>query len=210
MMTSRAEFRLLLREDNTVDRLLPIGRALGLVGDERWREFEAWRAELAAALRARASRASSPAPTAVNDALARFGCAPISGRRATLAELLRRPELDWRAVEQIAAAGGVAASEAAPSRARAHRDRDRRTRATSAARRPTPRGSRAPTRCASPTSSTIATSPGCRTRSIEKLEAIRPRSVGQASRISGVTPAAIAILLTHIGLVAASQAAAMS
>ncbi|HEU4727997.1 MAG TPA: tRNA uridine-5-carboxymethylaminomethyl(34) synthesis enzyme MnmG, partial [Kofleriaceae bacterium] len=49
MMTSRAEFRLLLREDNTADRLMPIGRRLGLVDDDRWRSFEAWRTELAAA-----------------------------------------------------------------------------------------------------------------------------------------------------------------
>src|SRR5262249_50242292 len=49
MLTSRAEFRLLLREDNAVDRLMPIGRTIGLVGDERWRQFEAWRDELAAA-----------------------------------------------------------------------------------------------------------------------------------------------------------------
>ena len=43
--------------------------------------------------------------------------------------------------------------------------------------------------------------PGLSNEVVEKLEAVRPRSVGQASRISGVTPAAIAILLTHIGLV---------
>src|SRR5947208_1934330 len=42
MMTSRAEFRLLLREDNTADRLMPVGRRLGLVDDARWRAFEAW------------------------------------------------------------------------------------------------------------------------------------------------------------------------
>jgi tRNA uridine 5-carboxymethylaminomethyl modification enzyme len=56
MMTSRAEFRLLLREDNTAERLLPVGRALGLVDDERWRWFEARQAVIAAGLeRARAA-----------------------------------------------------------------------------------------------------------------------------------------------------------
>src|SRR5262249_16953396 len=76
MMTSRAEFRLLLREDNTVDRLLPIARRLGLVPDERWREYEGWCAELAVA-RDRAERASVTGTDAVNAALARYGSAPV-------------------------------------------------------------------------------------------------------------------------------------
>src|SRR5207244_4132419 len=56
MMTSRAEFRLLLREDNTADRVMPIGRKLGLIDDDRWRRFEAVKGALAAA-RARAEQA---------------------------------------------------------------------------------------------------------------------------------------------------------
>jgi tRNA uridine 5-carboxymethylaminomethyl modification enzyme len=51
---------------------------------------------------------------------------------------------------------------------------------------------------------------GLSNEAVEKLEAIRPRSVGQASRISGVTPAAVAILLTHIGLVERRRAAVRS
>src|SRR5439155_10970866 len=65
MLTSRAEFRLLLREDNAVDRLLPIGRRIGLCDDARWRDYEAWTAELAAA-RERAERASVLGSDAVN------------------------------------------------------------------------------------------------------------------------------------------------
>ena len=52
--------------------------------------------------------------------------------------------------------------------------------------------------------------PGLSNEVVEKLEAIRPRSIGQASRISGVTPAAIAILLTHIGMVERRKAAVAS
>ena len=74
MLTSRAEFRLLLREDNAHDRLMPIGRALGLIDDDRWRAFEAWRIELAA-LTERAQRASVVGSDAVS-ALVRFGSAP--------------------------------------------------------------------------------------------------------------------------------------
>ncbi len=111
MLTSRAEFRLLLREDNAADRLMPIGRRLGLIDDERWRAWEAWRAEVDAAME-RAHRAAVTGTDAVNAALARLGSAPIVGRRATLAELLRRPELGWREVEEIAAAGGLAPAAA--------------------------------------------------------------------------------------------------
>ena len=199
MMTSRAEFRLLLREDNTADRLMPIGRRLGLVGDERWRAFEAWQRELAAA-RDRAAQASVVGSDAVNAQLVRFGSAPIVGRRATLAELLRRPELDWRAVEQVACAGGLAAADAGPAvlerlEIELCYEGYLRRQEVDAARMARADG------VLVPAAIDFRGIPGLSNEVIEKLEAVRPRSVGQASRISGVTPAAIAILLTHIGLV---------
>ncbi|MEJ7597476.1 MAG: tRNA uridine-5-carboxymethylaminomethyl(34) synthesis enzyme MnmG [Kofleriaceae bacterium] len=200
MMTSRAEFRLLLREDNAADRLLPVGRRLGLVDDDRWRVFEAWQGELAEVLE-RAHRASVVGTPAVNAVLAKHGSSPIEHRRASLAELVRRPELDWRAVEEIAAAGGIAASPASPAalerveieltyegylrRQEAEAVRMQRAEAV-----------------AVPLELDFRSIPGLSNEVVEKLEAIRPRSVGQASRISGITPAAIAILLTHIGLLA--------
>jgi len=206
MMTSRAEFRLLLREDNTVDRLLPIGRKLGLVTDDRWREFEAWRGELAA-VRERCSRASVVGSETVNAALARFGSAPLVARRATLEELLRRPELDWLAVEQIAIAGGISATEASPAaleriEVEITYDGYLRRQEADAARMARSDAVRVPDEL------DYRDIPGLSNEAVEKLSAIRPRSVGQASRISGVTPAAVAILMTHIGLVARRKAAA--
>ncbi len=198
MLTSRAEFRLLLREDNAADRLMPIGRRLGLVDDDRWRAYEAWRAELEAAL-ARAHGAAVTGTGAVNAALARHGSAAIVGRRATLAELLRRPELGWRAVEEIAAAGGLAASPAGAAALErveielGYEGYLRRQEADAA------KLQRADGVLV-PGDLDYRGIPGLSNEVVEKLEAIRPRSVGQASRISGVTPAAIAILLTHIGL----------
>jgi tRNA uridine 5-carboxymethylaminomethyl modification enzyme len=208
MLTSRAEFRLLLREDNAADRLMPIGRRLGLVGDDRWRDFEAWRAELAAA-RARAESAWVTGTPAVNDALARHGSAPVVGRRATLAELLRRPELDFRAVEEVACAGGLApstASAAALDRVAIelsyagylHRQEAEAARLARA------------DAVLVPPELDYRQIPGLSAEAVEKLEAIRPRSIGQAGRISGVTPAAVAILLTHIGLSARRAAAVPS
>jgi tRNA uridine 5-carboxymethylaminomethyl modification enzyme len=205
MMTSRAEFRLLLREDNTVDRLMPIGRRLGLIDDARWRAYEIWCAELAAA-HDRAARASVVGSDAVNAQLVRFGSAPVVGRRATLGELLRRPELDWRAVEQIADAGGVARTDASPAALErleielCYEGYLRRQEADAA------KLARADGVLV-PTTIDFRAIPGLSNEVVEKLEAIRPRSVGQASRISGVTPAAVAILLTHIGLVERRKAA---
>jgi tRNA uridine 5-carboxymethylaminomethyl modification enzyme len=136
---------------------------------------------------------------AVNDALARHGSAAIEGRRASLAELLRRPELDWQAVEAVAAAGGVAQSLHAPAvlervaieltyagYLRRQEAEAARLQKADAVRVPDELDYRA--------------IPGLSREVVEKLEQVRPRSVGQASRISGVTPAAIAILMTHIGL----------
>jgi len=208
MMTSRAEFRLLLREDNTADRLLPIGRRLGLVDDDRWREFEAWQTELASALD-RAHRASVVGSDAVNAALAKYGSSPLVDRRATLAELSRRPELDWQQIEVIAAAGGVApsaASSAALERVEIELTYEGYLRRQEAEAAKLQRADAVVV----PSELDFRAIPGLSNEVVEKLEAIRPRSVGQASRISGVTPAAVSILLTHIGLFARRAAGVRS
>ena len=197
MMTSRAEFRLLLREDNTAERLLPAGRRLGLVDDARWARFEARQAALAAA-RERAERAGVTGTPAVNEALARRGSKAITGRRATLAELLRRPELDWAAVEEIAAAGGIApgGDPAALERAEIEIKYEgylRRQRADA-------ERVAAADEVALPDDLDYAAIPGLSREVIEKLAAQRPRSLGHASRISGVTPVAVSILMTHLSL----------
>jgi tRNA uridine 5-carboxymethylaminomethyl modification enzyme len=198
MMTSRAEFRLILREDNTADRLMAEGRRLGLIDDARWAQYEGWQRELAAA-RQRLAALSVTGSPAVNDALARRGSAALESRRVSLADLLRRPELDAAAVEEIAAAAGH--TEGAPRPSVAERVEIeikyegylKRQEADAA------RMSRSDA-MAVPDDLDFAEIPGLSREVVEKLTAIRPRSVGQASRISGVTPAAVAILMTHIGL----------
>ena len=198
MMTSRAEFRLLLREDNTAERLLPTARAAGLVDDARWAWFEARQAALATA-RDRTVRASVTGTPAVEAALARLGSASVAGRRATLAELLRRPELDWRAVEEVAAAGGLAEAATAPAlleqiEIEIKYEGYLKRQAADAARL------LEVDRVALALDLDYAAIPGLSREVIEKLSALRPVSVGQAARIDGVTPAAISILMTHRAL----------
>ncbi len=196
MMTSRAEFRLLLREDNAHDRLMPVGRKLGLIDDARWTEYETWQRELAGAME-RANSAQVTGTPAVNDLLAKHGSSLLEHRRASLAELARRPELDWQTVEQIAIAGGVTASTASEQilervAIELQYAGYLRRQESEAARVARADG------VTVPSDLDFRVIPGLSREVIEKLEAIRPRSVGQASRISGVTPAAVAILLTWI------------
>jgi tRNA uridine 5-carboxymethylaminomethyl modification enzyme len=177
---------------------MPTGRALGLIDDERWAKFQAWQAELATGFE-RARTVGVTGTDAVNAQLAKFGTAPISNRRVMLGELYKRPELDWRAVEQIAAAAGIAAwpgSEAALERIAIEISYEGylRRQEADAVRLQKADGVRVPEEI------DYKTIPGLSREVVEKLEAIRPRSIGQASRISGVTPAAVAILLTHLDL----------
>jgi tRNA uridine 5-carboxymethylaminomethyl modification enzyme len=198
MMTSRAEFRLLLREDNTAERLMPLGRAAGLVDDARWSWFTARQARVLAA-RERVQRASITGTPAVEAALAARGSASIVGRRVTLAELLRRPELDWRDVEALAATGGVVAAAAEPElleqvETETKYDGYLKRQATDAAR--LAEADRVPLA----DDLDYAAIPGLSREVVEKLTALRPVSVGQAARVDGVTPAAISILMTHRAL----------
>ena len=197
MMTSRAEFRLLLREDNTAERLLPLGRKLGLVSDEKWRRYETWSTAVNAA-RHRAESSSVVGTPAVNDALAKFGSSPLHDRRATLAELLRRPELDGAAIEVIAAAGGIGSPPAAAVAERIEieikYDGYLKRQELDAVRL----GKADEVRI--PDDVDYGIIPGLSREVVEKLSLTRPASVGQAARVSGVTPAAVAILLTHLGL----------
>ncbi len=93
MFPSRAEHRLLLREDNADRRLMPKARALGLLSDVAWARFEAKMARVGA-LRSTVEATALCPDAATQARLAALGLPPLS-RRVTLAELLRRPELGW-------------------------------------------------------------------------------------------------------------------
>jgi tRNA uridine 5-carboxymethylaminomethyl modification enzyme len=171
MFTSRAEYRLLLREDNADQRLTPLGRELGLVDDERWRFF-------------------SEKQSVVERELARLGRG---------FELLRRPEIDYPALlvrldlpppdvpdERIAEqleleltvraryAGYIERQQAEIERARGHES------------------------ASLPGDIDYGKVKGLSNEARQRLAEVRPVTLGQASRVPGVTPAAISLLLIHM------------
>jgi len=196
MFTSRAEFRLSLREDNADLRLTPVGRELGLVPDERWRRFEArreWLAKEAARL---------------DDVVVRPGDVPVGGafaeglaREASAYALLRRPGVDYAtvaALPRVGAAPELATLEAefveqwtGSLQIEAHYAGYVARQGTEIERQKRETGTRLPA------DFDYAEVVGLSNELREKLARIRPNDIGQAARISGMTPAAISLLLIH-------------
>jgi tRNA uridine 5-carboxymethylaminomethyl modification enzyme len=191
LFTSRAEYRLLLREDNADLRLSAIGRGLGLVGEEVYRRFLAKKEAIGAGVDWLESIPVRPTQE-VNSRLAGLDSSPLS-KQVTLAELLRRPELDlakaataagielqvhpdWREEVQLQVkfAGYIQRQQEQVERFRKFES------------------------YRLPAELDYATLPGLSNEVVEKLTRIRPLNLGQASRISGITPAAIAILQVHL------------
>jgi tRNA uridine 5-carboxymethylaminomethyl modification enzyme len=189
MMTSRAEHRLVLREDNADERLTALGRALGLVDDTRWAAFSARTQALSAELARLAETTLSPTAS-VNDRLVELGSTPLR-KSVSLLELLRRPEITYGALRQ--AFGGVEDAIIAERVEIRVKYEGYITRQSSEAER-----LRSLEDLALPPELDFQHLAGLSREVKEKLDRVRPRSIGQASRIPGVTPAAVSILIVHL------------
>ena len=186
MFSSRAEHRLLLREDNADRRLMPAGRKAGIVSEQAW---EAFQAKLDAIEQARAwCEKTQIRPS--SDTVARFEAASIAPPRkpVTVSELLRRPELHWSHLDALmddvpvldaSMAEQVETDIKYAGYLQREEVRAARTRKMESVRIPEDMDFFAP---------------GISTEVAERLRAARPETLGAAARLPGVTPAAIDML----------------
>ena len=187
MMTSRSEYRLLLRQDNADERLTPIGYRVGLISEERYRALQEKLAMIDAEIKRIENAVITPA--AVNPILSGYNSAPIvTGVR--LSELIKRPELDYM---KLAPADVTrpelpyAVWEEAEIKIKYDGYIRRQLSQAEQTRRMETR--------LIPPDTDYDEIYGLRIEARQKLKKIRPESLGQASRISGVSPADISVLI---------------
>jgi len=192
MMTSRSEYRLLLRHDNADKRLTPIGRKVGLVTDERYRLFEQrWSAVEAA--RAYLSETRIGYSQEARALLERLGTQPMrQGAALSLAELLKRPEMSFEKLIEIAPA-----LEWVDERVRRQVEIEVKYEGYIAKQEEQVERFRRMEEKGIPDGVDYFSIPGLSREAREKLSKVRPRSIGQAARISGVSPADISVLLVY-------------
>jgi tRNA uridine 5-carboxymethylaminomethyl modification enzyme len=196
MFTSRAEYRLSLREDNADLRLTAQGRELGLVDDARWTFFERKRAAVADEVARLSATVVHPSDVDA-ELLAKLG-SPLL-REAHALDLLRRPELeyddlkhvappsgDWRADERMAGQVKLQVDVAAKYSGYLKRQNDEIER------------QRRNEELRLPENIDYGAVSGLSNEARQRLRDVRPETLGQAARIPGLTPAAVSLLLVHL------------
>ncbi len=199
MFTSRAEYRLTLREDNADERLTPVGRELGTVGERRWSLFGKKQEAIAREQRRLDSVLVRPAEVNSADR-------DILGRELTrecmASDLLRRPELSYAAVTGLSRVGPMTgdaprAAEQAEQVALAIEVRAKYAGYIDRQHREIEKHARQE-RLRLPADIDYAAVDGLSNEARQRLESARPATLGQASRLEGMTPSAVSLLLIHL------------
>ncbi|MGI6467697.1 MAG: tRNA uridine-5-carboxymethylaminomethyl(34) synthesis enzyme MnmG [Syntrophomonadaceae bacterium] len=191
LLTSRAEYRLLLRQDNADLRLTAIGREIGLVDDTRWEAFNRKLERLSAAKQQLKETTFTPGDAEMASFLAQHNSAPLKDR-ISLWELLRRPEIE---IEQLAACGWL---DEAPADILEQLEIQCKYEGYIKKQQEQVKRFEKLEERRIPEDIDYHQVQGLSNEALQKLQAIRPRSIGQASRISGVNPADINVLLINL------------
>ena len=191
MMTSRSEYRLLLRQDNADERLTEIGYSVGLIKEERYKRFLQKQRTVEGEIERMSTTVVAPSPE-VNEYLVSLGTAPIT-TGIKLSELLRRPELSYAALSPI-----DKTRPTLPERVR--KTAEIRVKYEGYIKREIAEAQRHKKLEIRhiPEDIDYKSIKGLRLEAAEKLDKIRPENIGRASRISGVNPADISVLLIYL------------
>jgi tRNA uridine 5-carboxymethylaminomethyl modification enzyme len=191
MMTSRSEYRLLLRQDNADERLMPIGRRLGLISDTDWENFLIRKEQKEREIERLKSTTIAP-NTALNEYLESVGTTPMT-TGLKLSELIKRPQVTYDALAPFDKERPnltIAVREKIETEIKYEGYIARQKSAVDEMLRLEKKKI--------PENIDYSLVGSLRLEAVEKLNKVRPKSIGQASRISGVSPADLSVLIVYL------------